>query len=210
MIDRIIEISHPARLSIRDAQLVIDKPEAEQLSLSFTTPVKEIAVLLLAHPQIVLSQAVLSLIAEAGGSVVTIDRKFLPAAIQLPIQAHFLQTERFAKQMQLTLPTRKRLWQQIIRAKIKAQGELLKELHGSDGGLVAMSVRVRSDDLGNLESQAAKRYWGLLFNDPKFRRGSEEPNNDSYRPSVWENGGFLWQKTASTRRSPRPDLAFLS
>lgn len=180
MIDRIVEIANPARLSVRDAQLVIERPQAEQLTLPFTTPISEIAVLLLAHPQIILSQAVLSRIAEAGGSVVTIDGKFLPASMQLPVQAHFLQTERFAKQTQLSLPTRKRLWQQVVRAKIRAQGELLKELHGSDAGLIAMSARVRSDDAGNLEAQAARRYWPLIFGNPKFRRGSEEPNQNRH------------------------------
>jgi CRISP-associated protein Cas1 len=180
MIDRIIEIANPARLSVRDAQLVIERTQTEQLSLPFTTPISEIAVLLLAHPQIVLSQAVLSKIAEAGGSVVTIDGKFLPASIQLPVQAHFLQTERFAKQMRLSLPTQKRLWQQIVRAKIRAQGELLQELRGIDGGLVAMAARVRSDDAGNLEAQAARRYWAQIFDDPKFRRGSEEPNQNRH------------------------------
>jgi CRISPR-associated protein Cas1 len=180
MIDRIIEIANPARLSIRDAQLVIERTRQEQLSLPFTTPVSEIAVLLLAHPQIILSQAVLSRIAEVGGSVVTIDGKFLPTSMQLPVQAHFLQTERFAKQMQLSLPTKKRLWQQIVGAKIRAQGELLKELHGTDAGLIAMSARVRSDDVGNLEAQAARRYWGQIFGDTKFRRGSEEPNQNRH------------------------------
>jgi CRISPR-associated protein Cas1 len=180
MIDRIVEIANPARLSIRDAQLVIERPQQEQLSLPFTTPVSEIAVLLLAHPQITLSQAVLSRIAEAGGSVVTIDGKFLPASIQLPVQAHFLQTERFAKQTQLSLTSRKRIWQQVVRAKIRAQGDLLKELHGNDFGLIAMSARVKSDDAGNLEAQAARRYWPLVFGNSKFRRGAEGPDQNRH------------------------------
>jgi CRISPR-associated protein Cas1 len=181
MIDRIIEIANPARLSVRDAQLVIERQLSDQqLSLPFSTPISEIAVLLLAHPQVTLSQAVLSRIAEAGGSVVTIDSKYLPVSLQLPVQAHFLQTERFAKQMQLSLPNRKRLWQQIVRAKIRVQGELLKELYGSDAGLVAMSARVRSDDAGNLEAQAARRYWSQVFNDSKFRRGAEGPDQNRH------------------------------
>lgn len=174
MTDRIVEIATPARLSVRDAQLVIEQPPAEQLMLPFTTPVNEIAVLLLAHQQISLSQAVLSRIAESGGSVITIDGKFLPASMLLPIQSHFIQTERFAHQMELPLPARKRLWQQIVRAKIKNQGELLRELHGSDQGLVALSARVRSGDQGNLEAQAARRYWQHLFPGQHFRRGSDE------------------------------------
>jgi CRISPR-associated protein Cas1 len=180
MIDRIVEISNPARLSIRDAQLVIERPKEEQLTLPFTTPVSEIAVLLLAHPQISLSQAVLSRIAEAGGSVVTINGNFLPASMLLPVQSHFIQTERFAKQMEMTLPTRKRLWQQIVRAKIKAQGELLRELHGNDHGLIAMAARVRTGDQGNLEAQAARKYWGLVFGDSKFRRGSDKADQNRH------------------------------
>ena len=180
MIDRIVEIANPARLSIRDAQLVIERPQTEQLSLPFTTPVSEIAVLLLAHPQISLSQAVLSRIAEAGGSVVTIDGNFLPASMLLPIQSHFVQTERFAKQMELSHPTRKRLWQHIIRAKIKAQGELLRELHGNDHGLIAMSARVRTGDARNLEAQAARKYWGLVFGDTTFRRGSDKSDQNRH------------------------------
>ena len=46
MIDRIVEIATPARLSVRDAQLVIERPQVDQLRLPFTTPVNEIAVLL--------------------------------------------------------------------------------------------------------------------------------------------------------------------
>lgn len=174
MIDRIVEIANPARLSIRDAQLVIESPQADQMMLPFTTPVSEIAVLLLAHPQISLSQAVLSRIAEVGGSVITIDSKFLPASMLLPVQSHFIQTERFAHQMALSVPARKRLWQQIVRAKIRAQGELLRELNGSDDGLIALSTRVRSGDVGNLEAQAARRYWQHLFGGRRFRRGSDE------------------------------------
>ena len=70
--------------------------------------------------------------AYISSSVVTIDGNFLPASMLLPVQSHFIQTERFAKQMELPLPTRKRLWQQIVRAKIKAQGQLLRELHDDD------------------------------------------------------------------------------
>lgn len=180
MIDRIVEIANPARLSVRDAQLVIESGTEDQLSFPFTTPVSEIAVLLLAHPQISLSQAVLSRIAEAGGSVVTINGNFLPASMLLPVDSHFIQTERFAKQMQLSLPTSKRLWQHIVRAKIKAQGEMLRELHGNDNGLIAMSARVRSGDEGSLEAQAARKYWGLLFGDRRFRRGSGNPDQNRH------------------------------
>jgi len=169
MSDRILEVAHPARLSVKDAQLVIEREEF----LPFVTPVSGINTLLLTHPQVTLTQAVVSRLAEAGAMVVTIDHRYLPVAMTLPLQAHSLQTERLAAQASLKPVTRKRLWTQIVQAKIRAQGTLLKELRGSDEGLIATSARVRSGDPENMEAQAARRYWGLIFADPKFRRGAD-------------------------------------
>jgi len=175
--DRIIDISEAAAtLHVRYAQLVI-APEAGG---EVTTPLAEIAVLVISHPRVLMSQAVISGIAENGGSVLICDSKFLPAAMMLPLQTHSTQSERFARQAQASLPLRKRLWQQIVRAKIAAQGRLLHELHGEDGGLLAMAPRVRSGDAEHLEGQAARRYWPLLFGDPHFRRGREGPDQNSH------------------------------
>jgi CRISPR-associated protein Cas1 len=105
--------------------------------------------------------------------LITIDHNYLPVAMTLPLQAHSLQTERLAAQAELKPVIRKRLWTQIVQAKIRAQGSLLKELHGSDSGLIATAARVRSGDPDNIEAQTARRYWGLIFGDAKFRRGAD-------------------------------------
>ncbi len=170
MSDRILEIANPARLSVRDSQLVIER----EGFLPFITPVSGINTLLLAHPQVTLTEAVLSRLAEAGAMVVTIDRYYLPVAMTLPLQVHSLQTERLAAQIALGVTKRKQLWQQIVKAKIRAQGALLKELRSSDEGLTASALRVRSGDPDNLEAQSARRYWGKLFGESKFRRGADQ------------------------------------
>ncbi len=177
MIDRVLELSEgPARLSVRYEQLVIERDGVPPI----TTPIQELAALVLTHPRVQLTQSVISRIASAGGSVVFCDDKYLPTAMVLPLQAHFVQTERYAKQAQLSMPGRKRLWQQIVRAKIRAQGRLLTQLYGEDYGIGEMQRRVRSGDPDNIEGQAARRYWPLLFADPKFRRGSEGPDQNNH------------------------------
>ena len=176
MIDRVIEIANSVRLSVRDCQLVIVTSEG----LETTTPLDELAILLIAHPQVMLTQAVLSRIAMNGGAVVTCDEKFLPASMLLPIQSHFVQAERFAYQASISLPKRKRLWQKIVRAKIRAQGNLLNDLWHHDAGLLPMSRRVCSGDTGNVESRAARIYWPLVFGDPKFRRGGDTGNQNRH------------------------------
>jgi CRISPR-associated protein Cas1 len=112
MSDRILEIAHPAHLRVRDAQLVIELDQRPP----FQTPVSGINTLLLAHPQVTLTQAVVSRLAEAGAMLVTIDHRYLPIAMTLPLQEHSLQTERLAAQANIKPAIRKRLWQQIIQA----------------------------------------------------------------------------------------------
>ena len=87
----------------------------------------------------------------------------------LPLSTHSTQTERFARQAALSLPARKRAWQQIVQAKLRAQGRLLEEITGSDRGLGLMAGKVRSGDPDNLEAQAARIYWQALLGKRRLR-----------------------------------------
>ncbi len=136
-----------------------------------TLPLADIAALIVSHPQVSYSHAVLSGLAAAGATFIACDVKHLPAAMLLPLVSHSTQTERFAAQVQMSLPTRKRAWQEIVRAKLLSQARLLEERTGKDWGLGPLAARVRSGDTGNLESQAARIYWPALFGD--FRRDPE-------------------------------------
>jgi len=87
----------------------------------------------------------------------------------LPLAGNSVQTERFAAQLNLTQPARKQLWQQIAKAKVKAQGRFLSRIRGNDFGLENMAGKVRSGDATNIEGYAARRYWSALFG-VDFRR----------------------------------------
>ena len=128
-----------------------------------TIPFADIAVLVTSHPQICFTQAVLAGLAAAGGMLIVSNEKHLPAAMLLPLSTHSTQTERFARQAAVSLPTRKRAWQQIVQAKLRAQARLLEETTGGDAGLRLMAGKVRSGDPDNLEAQAARIYWQALF-----------------------------------------------
>ena len=167
MTDRIIDLSEePARLSVRYANLLIEREGAEPA----TVPLEELAVLVVSHPQVSLTHAVLAGLATSGGVFVTCDDKHLPAGMLLPLNAHFTQAERFEQQASAPLPTRKRLWQEIIRAKLRAQANLLCELRGEDKGIAALVSRVKSGDPDNIEAEASRRYWPALFTGGYFRR----------------------------------------
>lgn len=167
MTDRAVEIAdRPASLSIDAGRLMISQDGA----IAATVPLGDLGVLVVSNQEVRYTQAVLTSIAANGAALVTCDERHMPMAMLLPLQAHHLQTERVGRQATISRPTAKRLWQQIVKTKIVAQGRLLDRLHGADEGLRLMAARVRSGDPDNLEAQAARRYWVALFDDPNFRR----------------------------------------
>ena len=167
MYNRILDISDsPARLRVKLNQLVLERRDQPAV----TVPLAELAVLIVSHPQVSYTQAVLANISAEGGVFVTCDERRLPVGILLPLQSHYLQTQRIADQASVSVPTRKRLWQQIVRAKINAQADLLERLHDNDHGLRALVPLVKSGDPANVEARAARRYWNVVFGSNTFRR----------------------------------------
>lgn len=177
MTDRIIEISEsPARLRVSNRLLVI---EAGGCTVD-EIPLSDIAVLLVSHPQVTYTQAVLSGLAAVGASFVACDNRGLPVGHLLPLFGNYVQTERFAHQIAARKPVRKRLWQEIVRAKIQAQASVLRSLHDADDGLALLANRVRSGDPDNVEAQASRLYWTRLFSDTRFRRDPAAHDQNRY------------------------------
>lgn len=175
MTDRLLDLSEGAAyLRVRNDQLIVDRKASGELSI----PLCEIAAVILAHPQATCSQPVLARLMHHGGSVIVCDESNRPAGLMLPLQGHSIQTERFAAQAAATLPTRKRLWKQIVAAKIRSQAQLLMALYGTHHGLTQIARSVRSGDPSNREAVASRRYWPALFDDPNFRRRFELPDQN--------------------------------
>lgn len=174
MPDRILDIAdEPAALSVRYDQLVIARKDQADT----TIPLADLAVIVVSNPCVSYTHAVLAGLAERGGVLIICDDKHTPCALMLPLSGHHLQAERFDRQAHASLPIRKRLWRQIVVAKVRAQGRLLARLHGADHGLLDLARQVRSGDPGNVEAQAARRYWTSLFGEAFRRDWSAEDQN---------------------------------
>ena len=98
----------------------------------------------------------------------------MPAAFLWTADGHYEQAGRMMDQANASKPLRKRLWAQIVRAKILGQGATLEAVGAPHGGFYLLSRKVRSGDPDNVEAQAAQRYWPLLFGG-EFRRHPREP-----------------------------------
>ena len=173
MLDRIIEITdRTARLRAENRLLVIEIPGRDRC----TVPLEEVGVLLLAASGCTVSGALLSQLAANNAMVVTCDEKHLPAGMLLPTVANTEQTARFATQAELPQPRRKRLWKEIVVAKIRNQGLLLRHFYDDDAKLPALAEKVRSGDPENQEGRAARIYWQRLQLVPRRERMAEDAN----------------------------------
>lgn len=175
MVTRTIEISTgPTYLSVEHDQLVI----ARDRQVAGTVPIEDIGLLLIDQQAVTLTQSVLMRVLHHGGVVVVCDDAHLPAGLLLPMHGNDLTARRMRAQVDLSLPRRKRLWQQIVRHKINGQALNLPSDHPDRARLLAMARRVASGDRGNLEGQAARFYWPALLG-ADFRRDPDDapPNN---------------------------------
>jgi CRISPR-associated protein Cas1 len=94
-----------------------------------------------------------------------------------PVAGYHAQQRRIEAQLAAPRPLCKRLWAQIVSAKILRQGWALERMGKPCGAFARLARQVASGDPENLEAQAARRYWPLLFG-PDFRRdpAGEPPN----------------------------------
>jgi CRISP-associated protein Cas1 len=175
MTNRILDFSQaPARLSYSNGLLVV----AQGANPDVTVPLLDITAVILSHPQISISAPLLGQLAAQNVALICCDEKMRPSGMLLPIEAMNQQANRFRAQVALSVPKKKRLWQEIVRAKILAQAQVLNEFYGSDYGLNGFAKRVQSGDPKNVEAHAARRYWSILWPTESFRRSNEDdPRN---------------------------------
>jgi CRISPR-associated protein Cas1 len=190
MIKRTLYFGNPAYLSKRNEQLVIKLPEVEKnesLPESFkkqnetSIPIEDIGVVVLDNKQITVTHGLLDCLLSNNAAVITCDDSRMPSGLLLPLSGNTTQRERWSDQKEASLPLKKQLWQQTIRAKIDNQATLLNNrCKVNIKNMRYWSDDVKSGDNENHEARAAAYYWGNIFpNLPDFRRGREDapPNN---------------------------------
>lgn len=166
MLKRTVEISRDAaHLTVRLDQLVLEH-HGEAVG---SVPCEDVGMVLVDHAGTTYTHAALVRLAEADAAVVMCGRDHLPAAILLPLADHSQVVWRIRDQLSVSKPLRKRLWRQIVRAKIRAQAANLPQ-GATRTRLLALARETRSGDPGNAEAQASRAYWPALFDGIEFRR----------------------------------------
>lgn len=209
MIKRTIEISDAqSHIAVRNKQLLITQrgQRAKQLCnsslagrLASSVPLEDLGLVMIDEHESTCTVAALAALGENGVVVCFCGRDHLPAGMLLPLTHRHEAVSRLKDQIATGRPTKKRLWRQLVRAKIAAQSGGLSGSPEAVKRLVALRDSVRSGDPENLEAQAAQVYWAHWLGDGcRFQRVAS-PCRDGAPPNNLLNYGYAIVRAALAR-----------
>ena len=158
---RTICIQNPASLSIKNSSLAIHM-DGELRGL---IPLEDIWVVIIETHQAQVTTAALSKLVDSGIGVMFCGNDHMPNGLLLPLGAHSRHAEIVDGQLAISKPLQKRLWQTIVKYKIRNQAKVLDLLGFDSSNLRAIEREVLSGDSNNRESVAASAYFKLLVPD---------------------------------------------
>jgi len=176
---RIIDVSgEDYRLICNQDNLVVIKNEEEKLRAHLS----DINTIIIHSYSINLTGVLIQKLIDYNIPLIFCDRAHNPSGILLQLFKHTEYGNRLYLQIKASKPFLKNAWQQIIKAKIKNQSEVLKEF-GKDREskiLLKYSYEVKSGDKTNRESVASRVYFQSLFEN--FNRDPD--SNDMVNSSL--------------------------
>ena len=190
MIGRVIEVASEGRHLARSRGFMTVSGDDGEVG---RVPLDDISVLLCNARGLTYSNSLMTELARRGATVVLCGANYLPVAWLWPLEGHHVQALRMRHQLEASRPLFKRLWQAVVRAKIDQQKSTLELLQLPTEGFDALTRRVKSGDPDNVEAQAARRYWPLLFG-RDFRR-----NRFGGGPNPFLNYGYTVLRAAVAR-----------
>ena len=169
---RCLMIVNPARIRCKNEQLLIETEEVHSV------PIEDISAIVLESRQSTITTAAMAALAQNGVVTFWCDETHLPCGISLPFAQHSRQLGVLRWQMGLTLPAKKRMWQQVVTAKIQNQAECLALCGKTQEAafLFGRAKAVTSGDKDNVEASAAAYYFPALFGEGYTRRNEDTRN----------------------------------
>jgi len=174
MIGRIIEVADDRRhLFVNRGFLVVQDTGGEGKELG-QVPLDDIAAVIANAHGLSYTNNLLVALIERGAPFVLCAANHNAVGMLLSIDGNFEQARRIDAQIAASLPTHKRLWAAVVRAKLEQQASVLEAIGAATAPLTALVGKVKSGDPENIEAQGARRYWSLLF--PQgFKRDQNAP-----------------------------------
>ncbi len=164
-------------LSRKRGMLSVVSDPGEPESVEKLIPFDEIESVIVHAYEATYSGGAIAELSRRGIPLVFCDQTHTPVSWLWPAKANFEQTRRMAAQTAMPAALRDELWARLVRVKIEGQADVARKTGANVDALLALAKDVRPGDTGNAESQAAQRYWPLLFGTRFQRRPDGAPPN---------------------------------
>ncbi|MBO7097388.1 MAG: type II CRISPR-associated endonuclease Cas1 [Alphaproteobacteria bacterium] len=151
---------------------------SEQNEVIKDIPFDLILSVVIASPTVFYTQPLLQRLAEEGIPLIVCGKNFVPSGIYLPLIGHYKQSRMQRLQFDASLVLQKRLWQQIVKEKVRQQAAVLQKLNKQDL-LTPLITKINSGDSTNIEATAARRYFTALFG-KDFKRDADAEGINSF------------------------------
>lgn len=182
---RIVHVGNPAKLSVSRGQLFVEQEEKHSV------PLEDIHTLIIDSHGVATSATALAQMSESGVTCIVCDDKHLPSGVLLPLNRHSRSHLVAERQLKLSLPTKKRLWQTVVIAKIQNQASAFKSMGFQSNLLETISTSVQSGDTTNREAYAARMYFSEIL------KGKSRKDDEVYNALI--NFGYAIVRSAIAR-----------
>jgi len=154
-------ISNPATIVVENNKLVVRGDKEAKFAIA------DINTVLIESRNCIISSYALSKLVENKSLVYICDSKHIPNGYILPYNSYYRKLATLEKQLSMSKPLKKQLWQSIVKQKIANQASVLGYQRKTDKQkkLISLRKRVQSNDATNLEASAANIYFRALFGD---------------------------------------------
>jgi len=165
---KIVHLIKPCKIKVKSNNLVLSFYENKD---EVRIVLKDIDFILFDNTQFSITGKSIELLAKNNIATLFIDEDFTPSSILTPYHKHSTMTEVAHIQISITNEFKEKVWQDIIKSKIKNQANVL-EFFNCDKYVVLeeLSSKVQLYDKNNDEAKSARLYWKNIFGIDNFKR----------------------------------------
>lgn len=190
---RIVEIAEDRRhLQVSRGFLII-KSTGDDSALVGQIPLDDIAAVIANSHGLSYSNNILVALAQRGAPFVLCAANHHTVGVLWPLDGNYHQAKRIERQILASKPLQKRLWADIVKAKVRQQMITLERTGSPVTYMTRIIKKVRSGDPENCEAQAARYYWQALLG-ADFRRDQNAAGANSLL-----NYGYTIMRSATAR-----------
>ncbi len=172
---RQVIIKKSDKIKAENNNLVIIKEDKEN-----KVPLEDINFVILEDNQTVITGKLLSSFGEHGICFIACNDRYEPVSIMYPYNYHFKQLENVEYQLKLTDDLKNKIWQSIVKEKLKNEVAVLCQTSKDDKTIAIIEQyiqEVKPGDVTNREGLAAKLYFRSLFGSNFIRFYNDSINN---------------------------------